>query len=59
MSTASQPGQAATTEYPRILRHCRRCERETPHEIRTADGMSITVCVRCVERALWYELDRD
>jgi hypothetical protein len=58
MGPKMKPSQAAT-EHPRILRYCRGCERETPHEIHTADGMSIKVCACCVERALMYELDRD
>ena len=57
MGTTSQPGQ--TAEYSRILQRCRRCGRETPHEIHATDGMNIKVCVCCVERALMYELDRD
>jgi hypothetical protein len=39
MGPKLKPSQAAK-ECVRILRHCRRCERETPHEIRTADGMT-------------------
>jgi hypothetical protein len=58
MGTTSNHSQASTM-CPRILRRCRRCERETPHEIHTADGLSVTLCVCCVERALLYELDRD
>jgi len=58
MSTAAQRF-AARTAVPRVLRYCRCCDRETPHEIRNADGMSIAVCVGCVERALMYELGRD
>jgi NMD protein affecting ribosome stability and mRNA decay len=58
MSTAPQPSQGATAR-PRVLRYCRHCERETPHEIHAADGMNIAVCVRCVERARFYELERD
>lgn len=58
MATTLNASQAATA-CPRILQRCRRCQRETPHEIHTTDGMSITLCVCCVERALFYELDRD
>jgi hypothetical protein len=58
MGAAAKPSQA-NVACPRILRRCRRCERETPHEVRSVDGMNISVCVRCVERALLYELDRD
>jgi hypothetical protein len=58
MSTQTQPSPAGTA-FPRILGYCRCCELETPHEIHTADGMSITLCVRCLERAVLYEMDRD
>jgi hypothetical protein len=58
MGTKSKAGQASAM-CPRILRYCRRCGHETTHEIHTADGLSVTVCVRCVERALLYELERD
>jgi hypothetical protein len=58
MSTVSQPS-LTVEELPTILRYCRRCEGQTPHEIHTANGMRIAVCVRCSDRALLYELDRD
>ena len=58
MSTASWQSLAAAL-CPSFLRYWRRCERETSHEIRVSDGMSIVLCARCVERALLYELDRD
>lgn len=41
---------------PRILRHCKRCQEVTPHEVH--DG-ELLLCLLCVERALNYELDRD
>lgn len=41
---------------PRILRHCKRCQEVTPHQIHT-DGL--VICLLCVERALNYELERD
>jgi hypothetical protein len=44
---------------PRLLRRCSLCQGETPHEIRSAAGLSVTVCLPCLERALNYELDRD
>lgn len=58
MGAAPQRIQGSTA-CPKILRRCRRCERETPHEVHSVDGMNVTVCVCCVERALLYELDRD
>jgi len=58
MSTQSLPSQAFTA-FPRTLGYCPRCERETPHEIHATDGMSISLCVCCLERAVLYEMDRD
>ena len=48
-----------TTAWPKILRHCRACGKETPHQIRQGAGVVVTLCVPCLERALTYELDRD
>jgi hypothetical protein len=50
---------SAGTAFPRVLRYCRCCERETPHEIHTAHAMDITECICCMQRALMYELGRD
>lgn len=47
----------ASDSFPKVLRYCSRCRRETRHEIR-ADG-EILVCNPCLQRALDYELDRD
>ena len=58
MSAAAQPDHGFSAR-PKMLRHCRHCERETTHEIHSTDGMSIAVCVRCIERARFYELERD
>jgi len=49
----------ADTAYSRMLQLCRRCGRETAHEVQSADGINVKVCLRCVERAMLYELDRD
>jgi len=44
----------------KILRFCRFCGRETSHEVRRGpSGSTAVVCVRCRERALLEELDRD
>ena len=43
----------------KILRFCRFCGRETSHEVRSGQAGSLVVCVRCKERALLEELDRD
>ena len=58
MSTLPQP-TVATQRSPRVLRLCQRCQRETPHEIHTASGVSVTICMPCLERALNYEMERD
>lgn len=58
MSAQAQPSHTGAA-LPRVLGYCRRCEGETPHEIHSADGMSMTLCVRCLERAVRYEMDRD
>lgn len=43
----------------KILRFCPFCTKETPHEVRKGSyGLRIS-CVRCRERALLEELDRD
>lgn len=47
------------TSWPKILRQCRTCGKETPHQIRQGAGVNVTLCVPCLERALSYELDRD
>jgi hypothetical protein len=58
MSVGLQPTQADAA-WPRVLRYCKLCHQETPHEIHLAAGLSVTVCVPCLARALNYELDRD
>ncbi|GEM_PF-3595987 len=45
--------------WPKTLRYCRTCQKETPHQLRQGSGVVITLCVPCLERALSYELDRD
>lgn len=47
----------ASESFPKVLRYCRRCCRETTHEIRGDD--EILVCNPCLQRALDYEMDRD
>jgi ribosomal protein L44E len=43
----------------KILRFCPFCAKETPHEVRRSSlGLRVS-CVRCRERALLEELDRD
>lgn len=50
------PLEETPATLPKILRHCKRCQEVTPHEVH--DG-SLVVCLSCVERALNYELERD
>ena len=52
-------GTEATTAWPKTLRYCRSCEKETPHQLRQGSGVVVMLCVPCLERALSYELDRD
>ncbi len=49
----------ATKSWPKTLRHCRTCGKETPHQLRQGAGVVVSLCVPCLERALTYELDRD
>ena len=43
----------------KFLRFCRFCVEETPHEVRNGLSGPRLICVRCRERALLEELDRD
>jgi hypothetical protein len=45
--------------FTRILRYCKYCEKETPHEARIGPDGSSEVCIRCRELALMEELDPD
>ncbi len=44
-----------TGPFPRTMRHCNACEGETTHEIRPKG----VVCLKCVERSVSADLDRD
>ena len=56
----SWPEPASFQERPpKIMKYCRTCGCETPHEIRRAAGVTVTICVACLARALAHELDRD
>lgn len=48
-----------TEAWPKTLRLCRTCGKETPHQLRQGSGVAVSLCVPCLERALSYELDRD
>ena len=54
-------GPARTPEgvLTKILRFCRFCGRETAHEVRNGSHGLRIACVRCRERALLEELDRE
>ncbi len=57
---ASMSGQMmGMADWPKTIRFCKVCARETPHEIRQGAGLIATFCVDCIARALSYELDRD
>jgi hypothetical protein len=58
MSVGRQPA-LTDSALARVLRYCKLCHQETPHEIHLAAGLSVAVCVSCLARALNYELDRD
>jgi hypothetical protein len=54
------PGNDPTpAPLPRILRFCKTCQKQTPHEIRTGAGVAAAICIACLQRALNYELSRD
>jgi ribosomal protein L44E len=55
----ASPRAAPDGLLAKILRFCPFCGKETPHEVRTGSlGVRLS-CVRCRERALLEELDRD
>lgn len=57
---AAWSGEFTTkTDWPKTIRYCRVCQKDTPHEIREGAGVVATFCVPCVQRTLSYELDRD
>jgi len=45
--------------FARILRYCKYCEQQSPHEARVGPDGSSEVCIRCRELALMEELDPD
>jgi hypothetical protein len=54
----SRPARDAAL-IARILRFCRFCGRETAHEVRAGSLGPRVACLKCRERALLEELDRD
>jgi len=56
----SVPSETALNRaWPKTLRFCQTCHRETPHQLRQGAGVIVKLCVPCLERALSYEQDRD
>lgn len=58
MSSPTQTIETTRT-WPKTMRFCRTCQKETPHQLRQGTGAVVSLCVPCLERALSYELDRD
>jgi hypothetical protein len=54
-----QPNLSAPEALPKILRYCKTCQKQAPHEIRTGSGVAAAICLACLERAITYELSRD
>jgi hypothetical protein len=57
--SASFASAAVEDGLPRILKYCKLCQRETPHQISKGAGVSAVICVPCWHRAVAYELERD
>jgi hypothetical protein len=58
MSSRSEP-VSYHDALAKIMKYCKTCQRETPHQIRGGPGMGVVICVPCLSRALTYELGRD
>lgn len=46
-------------QLPKLIKFCKICRAETPHQIRCGSGVAAVICVACLSRALSHELDRD
>jgi hypothetical protein len=44
---------------PKTIKYCKKCQRETSHQIRGGPGLVAFICIPCLTRALAYELERD
>ena len=44
---------------PKMIKYCKTCKREAPHQIRGGPGVVAVICVSCLSRALAHELERD
>lgn len=58
MSTWHQP-DSPRNELPKMIKYCKTCQRDTPHQIRAAQGAVVVICIPCLNRALTYDLNRD
>lgn len=58
MSTWPEPA-SFREGLPKTMKYCKVCQKETPHQIRAGAGVTATICLSCLQRALSYELDRD
>jgi hypothetical protein len=45
--------------WPRTLRYCKVCQKETTHETRAGASVIARICAECLARALKYALARD
>ena len=45
--------------WPRTLRYCKVCQKETSHEIRAGARVIARMCAECLKRALDYARSRD
>lgn len=57
---SAAPGMAPIADgSPRTMKYCRTCQRETPHQISSGEGIVAVICLPCWFRAADYELERD
>jgi len=58
MSSRPEPASFGDA-LPKTVKYCKKCQRETSHEIRGGPGVVAFICIPCLSRALTYELERD
>jgi hypothetical protein len=57
---SSWPEPASFHELlPTTMKFCEICQRETPHQIRSGEGVIAVICIPCLSRVLMCELERD
>jgi hypothetical protein len=57
---SSRPEPASFGDLlPKMIKYCKTCRRDTPHEVRGGPGMDVVMCISCLSRALTYEPERD